>query len=75
MRRLKRSMIGLVASAIFLSGCATRTSSICPPVREHDSTFQDTLADEVMALGDQFPLIVEVLSDYAVTRAQLRACS
>jgi hypothetical protein len=46
----------------------------CLPVVEYSKDFQLRAADEVAALPDG-SAIVEMLEDYAVMRAQARACS
>jgi hypothetical protein len=74
MHRSGLNMIVLATSAILLNACVTKSSSICPPAREYTAEFQDALAEEVVRYGDDFPLTVEVLSDYAVLRSQVRAC-
>jgi hypothetical protein len=74
MHRSGLNMIVLATSTILLSACVTKNSSICPPAREYTAEFQDALAEEVVRFGDDFPLTVEVLSDYAVLRSQVRAC-
>jgi hypothetical protein len=62
---------------IFLSGCAKvgsdASASVCPPVVEYSPAEQVRVAEEIAALpeGAQIP---EWLADYAVLRAQVRAC-
>lgn len=67
----------LVITASFLSACATvsseRGTGVCPPVVEYDDGFQARAAEEVQALPDG-SAIVEMLSDYAVMREQVRWC-
>jgi hypothetical protein len=67
----------MVATSL-LTGCARVGSepvaAVCPPVVEYSKDFQLRAADEVAALPDG-SAIVEMLEDYAVMRAQARACS
>lgn len=63
----------LIAGTLLLNACGT-VATECPPVREYSADFQDALAEEVVAMGEGFPLTIEALSDYAVVRDQLRAC-
>jgi len=54
-------------------GSSERTVGACPPVVEYDDGFQVRAAEEVQALPEG-SVIVEMLSDYAVMREQVRAC-
>jgi hypothetical protein len=61
-----------------LSGCATgafeeRALGACPPAIEYSREFQARAAEE-LALLPEGSAIVEMLADYAVMRAQARAC-
>lgn len=62
---------------IFLTGCATGVSNqpghVCAPVVEYSPAEQARAADEIEALSDD-AAIIGLLSDYAVMRAQARAC-
>jgi hypothetical protein len=69
----------LAAVTIFLTGCATGSSEgwadlACPAVVEYSRDEQRRVADEVAALPDG-SVIVDWLADYAVLRAQVRACA
>jgi len=46
---------------------------VCPPVVEYDDGFQVKAAEEMQVLPDR-SAVVEMLSDYAVMREQVRAC-
>ena len=64
-------------AASFLTGCATGNSDpacVCPPVKAYDRNFQTQLAKEIEAAPDDaaFPVVMQ---DYAVMRAQARACN
>ena len=67
----------LAAATIFLTGCATAGSDAppgtCPPVVEYSQAEQARVATEVAALPGG-AVIAEWLADYAVLRAQARAC-
>lgn len=71
----------LVIGTLFLTACAGVGSDgppgVCPPVvkyiRAEQAQVADEVADEVAALPDD-TLIVKWLADYAVLRAQVRAC-
>ena len=62
---------------ISLSGCAKVGSdappSVYPPVVDYSRAEQVRVAEEIAALPEG-ALIVEWLADYAVLRAQVRAC-
>ena len=70
-------LAALVIVTSLLSACATvsseRITGVCPPVVEYDAGVQARVAMEVQALPEG-SVIVEMLSDYAVMREQLRAC-
>ena len=62
---------------IFLTACSGASSDTphraCPPVVEYIRAEQAHVADEVTALPEN-ARIVDWLADYAVLRAQVRAC-
>lgn len=61
---------------ISLSGCAKAGSdraATCPPVVEYSRAEQMQVAEEVAAMPEN-ARIVDWLADYAVLRAQVRAC-
>jgi hypothetical protein len=67
----------LVTVMICLSGCGMvgfdTLLSACPPLVEYSPDEQCQVADEIAALPEG-GVIVEWLMDYAVLRAQVRAC-
>ena len=67
----------LAAAMIFLTACAGASSdtgrSACPPVLDYSWAEQARVAAEVVALPEG-AVIAEWLADYAVLRAQARAC-
>ena len=67
----------LAAAMIFLTGCTGVNSdtppSACPPVVAYSPAEQARVAEEVAALPEG-ALIPGWLADYAVLRAQVRAC-
>ena len=48
-------------------------TGVCPPVVEYDAGFQARAAKEVLLLP-YGSIVVEMLSDYAVMREQVRVC-
>ena len=69
-------LAGLMIATSWLAACATGNSeriAICPPVVEYSPEFQARAADELAVLPEK-SAIAEMLSDYAVTREQARAC-
>lgn len=69
----------LAIATSLLSGCATVGSetgivTICPQVVDYTREFQARAAEELVRLSDG-SAIAEMLSDYAVMREQVRACS
>ena len=69
--------VGLAVVMIFLSACAGVSSDTphgaCPPVVEYSRAEQARVAEEVAVLPEG-AVITEWLADYAVLRAQARAC-
>lgn len=67
----------LVIATIFLSGCvrvgSDASPSVCPPIVEYSRAEQAQVADEIAELPEN-ARIVDWLADYAVLRAQVRAC-
>ena len=76
-RCLMRPPAALAAVTIFLTACAAGNSDTlrraCPPVVEYSQAEQARVAAEVDALPEG-AVIAEWLADYAVLRAQARAC-
>ena len=74
---LKPRRVALWIAMISLSGCAMggseRALGVCPPVVEYDGGFRMRAAGEVKLLPEG-SVVVEMLSDYAVLREQLRGC-
>jgi len=71
-------LAALLIVTSLLSACATvsseRVVGVCPPVVEYDAGFQVRAAEEVKALPEG-SAVVEMLSDYAVMREQVRGCT
>jgi len=71
-------LAALLIVTSLLSACATvnseRVVGVCPPVVVYDAGFQAKAAEEVQALS-KGSAIVDMLSDYAVMREQVRACT
>lgn len=68
--------VALLIVMLWLTGCAmggSDTRSPCPPVVEYSAADQVRAAEEVGALAEG-TVVVAMLSDYAVLRAQARAC-
>jgi len=65
--------IAPLLATISLAGCAPTISSDCPPPRAYDADLRARAAEELTLLP-QGSAIEEMLKDYAVLRAQLRAC-
>ena len=75
----RRRRVALVLATILLSGCATAGSDegalgACPPVVEYSREVQARAAEELNALPVG-SAVAEMLSDYAVMRAQAQACA
>ena len=73
--KLRFAVLVIVTS--LLGACATvsseRALGVCPPVVEYDGGFRMRAAGEVKLLPEG-SVVVEMLSDYAVLREQLRGC-
>lgn len=71
-------LTALAIATSLLNGCATVGSdtgiaTVCPPVVEYSREFQARAAEE-LALLRRGSVIIEMMGDYAVLRAQVRAC-
>ena len=68
----------LVIATSLLSACATdgsdRGGAICSPVVAYDQAARDRAAAELEALPDD-AVLVGMMADYAVMRAQARVCA
>lgn len=66
----------LVIATSLLTACATDGSdpggAICPPVVDYDQAVRERAAAELEALD---AALVGMMADYAVMRAQARACA
>lgn len=74
----RRRLAVLVIATSLLTGCATAGFeaggvAACPPVVEYSGEYQARAAEELVLLPDG-SAIVEMLSDYAVMREQVREC-
>ena len=66
----------LLIGMLSLSGCATasfESGGTCPPVVPYSAADQARAAAEAAALPEG-AVVVQMLSDYAVLRDQVRAC-
>lgn len=73
-----RRRVALVLVTIWLSGCATGASNgsrlaTCPPVVEYSRELQAQAAEEMDLLPEN-SAVADMMADYAVMRAQARAC-
>ncbi len=74
----RRRHVAPVLATSLLSGCATvgsygRAVGTYPPLVEYSRDVQTRAAEELTLLPEG-AVIMEMLSDYAVMRAQARAC-
>lgn len=65
-------LTGLLGATLWLTGCATTYS--CPPVVVYDKAFREDLADAIVALPEESPIVI-ALTDYYILRKQVRVCS
>lgn len=70
----RRRSIVLALAASCVTACAGETSDACPPVAAYDATFRARAAAELPLLPVS-SAIEQMLADYAVMRAQSRACA
>jgi hypothetical protein len=56
-----------------VAGCTSVPVAVCPAVREWTPGQQAEAAEEILALPPG-SILVEMMLDYAETRAKLRAC-
>ena len=75
---LRPGRIGPVIALTLLSACGTGGSdpgsAVCPPVVAYDQAVRERAAAELKALPEDAAL-VGMMADYAVMRAQARACA
>lgn len=64
-------LLPLIA-VLSLTACATVNSSAVPPVKEYSPAVQAQAADELEALPEG-SVLPDLIADYAVLRAQIRA--
>jgi hypothetical protein len=58
-----------------LAGCKTEVfSRLCPPLKEYNQEFRTKLAAEMTEALGKYPTILQVITDYGVTRDDIRAC-
>ncbi|MDO5642614.1 MAG: hypothetical protein Q4G26_09570 [Paracoccus sp. (in: a-proteobacteria)] len=73
----KPGQIGPVIATILLNACAMggsdRGGAVCPPVVDNDQVLRNRAAAELEALPSS-AVLVGMMADYAVIRAQARAC-
>lgn len=70
----KPGRLALVIALSSLTGCATRGSEgVCPPVAAYPAALRARAAAEAEALPPDSAVAI-MLADYAVLRAQARAC-
>jgi len=74
----KQQLAVLAIATSLLNGCGTAGFeaggvAACPPVVEYSREFQARAAEE-LALLRRGSVIIEMMGDYAVLRAQVRAC-
>jgi hypothetical protein len=68
----RRRRAALLLAPSLLSACAT-ISDACPPVRDYAAALRAEAAEELTLLPPD-SAIEQMLADYAVMRAQSRAC-
>ncbi|MCT4334310.1 hypothetical protein MU516_15700 [Paracoccus sp. YLB-12] len=73
----RRPAPALVIATISLTACATGgsdpASAVCPPVVAYDQPVQERAAAELEAMPED-AVLVGMMADYAVMRAQARVC-
>jgi hypothetical protein len=75
----RRRRVALALATIWVSSCAKVGSDggafrACPPVVAYSREFQSRVAEELVLLPEG-SAVVEMLSDYAVMREQVRGCN
>jgi hypothetical protein len=73
MTSFKRPRIVPLIAPLLLAACSTVNSNPCPPVRVYDDAFRKRAVAELSLLPVD-SAIEQMLADYAVMRAQARAC-
>jgi len=70
---MRSSLAAVLAISILLCGCSEPSKPACPPLGDYDPAFRTKLAAELHRLGDD-SAAAQVVEDYALLRAQVRAC-
>mgnify|MGYP003672751782 CR=1 FL=1 len=68
MHRLKLNRIAPLMLTLLLTACVEVNS--CPPTKFYSQEFRNTLADELVAMQDEYPNAVEAIIDLIVLREQ-----
>lgn len=66
-------LAAVLTVSILLCGCSDQRGGDCPPLIDYDEAFRARLAGELHRLGED-SAAARMLEDYALLRAQLRAC-
>ena len=69
MHRYKLNTTAPIVLLLLLTSCAP-VSGNCPPIKEFTQEYRNALADELVAMQDDFPNAVEAVIDLMVLREQ-----
>lgn len=74
-----RTILTVLLLSLPLTSCIKGSSSgpgVCPPLKGYSAEFQEELAQELEQIikDKQYPAIQQVVTDYGVTRKDIRTC-
>lgn len=67
-------ILGLAAIAVLVAGCPKSGGIACPPLKQYSKEFQAAAAREYEAVEASAPHLVQMVDDYGLSRAAIRAC-
>jgi hypothetical protein len=77
--RNMKTILPLILGVALLTGCAetvyrTQLEVYCPPLQSYDQEWNESLAEELETLGEDYAFIPMVIADYAKLRDKVRRC-
>lgn len=70
-----RKWLIVAALPVLMAGtCDPKAAITCPPLKQYSKEFQAAAAREYAAIEAAAPHLVQMVDDYGVSRAAIRAC-
>ncbi|MFZ5674268.1 MAG: hypothetical protein ACOZAM_15005 [Pseudomonadota bacterium] len=67
-------LLTIMAVAVLVAACPKGAAITCPPLKQYSKAFQAAAAREYAAVEASAPHLVQMVDDYGVSRAAIRAC-